>query len=396
MKKKLIVVILFVLVMLTGCGKEDINSSPSAVAKEMAKRLSEGNYENITELLSVDKSTFIDAQSFKQYLNENNLLIEGNEKYEVIDDGTKVSDKDTTSIVKVRLDENNVLKINTVKKDNKWYVDLGSEEFDKDLIIQVPTGATVKLNGVKLDYKKYAITDEYDRSWVIGGKTYEYVQSMDIYTISSLLKGKYDLQVEHDSIVPFNEQIYSNKPYYNNYMASDDKVVFNSGSDLYAMFARVDSSTESNIKSFVNNYYNDIMKQAEAKMDFSTVTKYFSDTSKVDEYKKAYEEFAEDMVDTYYSTWTTYHSNLKATFSYQDAAHGVYYIGEGKYLVLAKYTMSYTDTKKYKSAYYKNKEDEVNSKEMTKTVIVSISKNSNGSYVIDDGMKVVPSFNGNK
>ena len=55
MKKKIILLSLCMLMFLTGCGGS-YNSSPDAVAEEMAKRLSEGDYKKISELIYLKQS----------------------------------------------------------------------------------------------------------------------------------------------------------------------------------------------------------------------------------------------------------------------------------------------------------------------------------------------------
>lgn len=392
MKKKLITLFIFILLLVTGCGSASINSSPEAVAQEMAKRLSNGNYKNIRELLAVDENAFITEEAFQEYLSENNLVIEGNTKYEV-DNSSEITDDSTSSVVRIKIDNNKILKVNTIKKDDKWYVDLGSDKIDNNLIIKVPTGSTVKLNGIKLDYKKYGETDNFERYWSIGGSRYDYSQSMDIYTIPSLLKGKYDLQVEGSSFETIIEEIYSNKVYYQNYMESDDKIIFNSDRDSYVVFTKANSNITSELKKFIENYYNDVMKQAEAGNEFSTISKYYANNDTlIQTYKKSYENLSNNMIDTSYYTWTTYHSDLKGTFTYSGENDGVYYINENQYIVVSNYTMSYTATTKYKSSFYKDAEDKIEEKKMDKTVVVSVTKDSKGQFVIDGGIKIIPSF----
>ena len=72
MKKKIILLSLCMLMFLTGCGGS-YNSSPDAVAEEMAKRLSEGDYKKISELIYFEENGFIDESSFRNYLSENDL-----------------------------------------------------------------------------------------------------------------------------------------------------------------------------------------------------------------------------------------------------------------------------------------------------------------------------------
>lgn len=390
--KILIVLMLSFFFFLTGCGTTDIYSSPESIAKEMAKRMSKGEYSKVSELLLNGDKAFIDSSSFENYLNENSLNIVGNKKYEVVkEDNT--TENTTSKYVKIRIDDNKILKVYTVKDNNKWYVNIGDSYFDKDLIIKVPTGATVKLNGVQLNSKKYATTELTDRSWANGNKGYDYQQSEDVYTIPTILKGKYTLEVTHNDINTINEEIYSNKRYYNNYMRNNSNT-FNTNDDFYNVFVKATDKDTTEIKKFVEEYFANMYKAGSEGKDFKEVSNYFNskNTTLFTTYESSYNKLKNQFVDNSYSTWTTIISDVKLDFSYDDKYYGVNYVNDGRYIILCKYTANYKATKKYIAKYYGNKEDTTSNEKITKQIILDITKNKDGSFVISDGVRVIPSF----
>ena len=389
MKKKIILLSLCMLMFLTGCGGS-YNSSPDAVAEEMAKRLSEGDYKKISELIYFEENGFIDESSFRNYLSENDLLIEGNSKYKFISSTTESNGEN--SVVKISIDDNRILQVNTVKKDNKWYVDLGTYVYDEDLIIKVPAGSKVYLNNVELDYKKYAKTEPRETFWSVGSTKYEYTYSVDTYTIPTLLEGKYDLKVEQNNITTVNEEIHSDKSDYIYYM-DDENRIFNSGSESYIVNARADKDTKDEIKTFVSTFYNELVAKVEKKEEFSTINKYF-DTTESDsmtKYESSYKKMVEDLVDNSYTTWKTYNSDLKVKLDYEDITSDVYYVAENRYFVVAKRIFEYKATTKYSSNYYKNKEDKVETETESMFVVLDVEK-KNDSYIINGGINVIPSL----
>lgn len=393
MNKKyfLIILTLFFSFLLTGCGTTNIYSSPEAVAKEMAKRMSKGDYTKINELLLNGDKSFVDSSSFENYLNENSLNIVGNKKYEVVKEEN--TDNATFKYVKIRIDNDKILRVYTVKDNNKWYVDIGDSYFDKNLIIKVPTGAVVKLNGVQLDKAKYATTELTDRSWSNGNKSYDYQQSEEVYTVPSILKGKYTLEVTHNNIKPIKEEIYSNKRYYNNYMRNNSKA-FNTSNDFYNVFALAAEKDATNVKKFVEEYFSSMYKASSDGKDFKEVSNYFDskNTTLLTTYESSYNKLKDQFVDKTYSTWTTTISDIKLDFSYDSDYYGVNYVNDDRYIVLCKYTANYKATQKYGKLYYGDKADTISNEKITKAVILDITRNKDESFVINDGVRVIPSF----
>ena len=377
---------LILLMLLTGCGG-NYNSSPDNVAEEMAKRMSNGDYKNIGELIYADDNVFVDEISFKNYLSENDLLIEGNKKYEVIDD--EVSDNNS---VKISIDDNRILQVNTIEKDNKWYVNLGEYEFDRNLVIKVPAGSKVYLNDTKLDYKKYAKTEQRDSYWQIGSQKYDYVYAVDTYIVPSLLSGVYNLKVENKNILTVDEKIYSKKSDYN-YYVEDNKGIFNSGSEEYIVNASVSNSVADDINKFMDNYYSTLITGIEGKKDFSSMSKFFDATelTSLGKYEVAYKKLLEDSVYDFYSTFTVYNSNLKVRLDYEDSTSGIYYVSDGKYFVVAKMILEYDSIKKYDKGWFEGKEDQVSEKTKNTYVVFDIEKQKSG-YVINGGINLMPSL----
>ena len=385
MKKIVMGLWLVLIIFLTGCGK-NFNSSPESVAEEMAKRLSDGDYKKISELIYFEEDGFIDEVSFKNYLVDNDLVIEGNEKYKVLSVDT-YSD-DSSSVVKVSIDNNRILKVNTVKKDEKWYVDLGSYVYDEDLTITVPVGSTVYLNNEKLDPKLYAESSKDKFKWTIGYTPYEVDYAIDIYAIPTLLSGEYNLRVENKNIKTVDEKIYTRKSQYDN-----DKQLFSSVKGLYYLKARANTSVESELKEFINNFYNDLFTSVENKEDFSKINKYFNkdNSTLVADYEKEYKELMEDLADeSTYSTFSIYNSNLKSTLDYSDESSDIYYYGEDRYLIVSNRTFEYTETRKYNPKYFIDSSDRVSNEKKTGYILVEIKKTENG-YVINGDLNLIPS-----
>lgn len=388
MKKIMMYVCIFSLILLTGCGG-NFNSSPEMVAEEMAKRMSSGDYKNIDELIYFDDNGFVDEVSFKNYLNEKDLVIEGNNKYEVVGNDSSLDDRST---VKISIDNNRILQVNTMKKNDKWYVDLGSYEYDSDLVIKVPTGSKVYLNNVKLDYDIYAKTESRETYWKVGSNKYDYTYSVDTYTISSLLSGIYNLKVENKNISTIEEKIYSDKSDYNYYM-DNDKGIFNSGNESYVVNTRVSSTIENDIKTFMNDFYNNMITNIEGKKEFSSMNKYFdtTETTSLEQYESLYNKILKGMVNNSYSTWTEYNSDLKITLNYEDATSGIYYVSDDKYFVVAKRTLDYISTRKYDKGWYDGKEDVVDEESKSAFVVFDVEKTKDG-YIVNGGINLIPSL----
>lgn len=272
MKKIYLALVLFLgLFVVTGCGNGGINDTPENVAREMAKRMSEGNYTDITKLITDDEQTYIDEISFANYLKENDLNIEGNKKYKV--ETSKTSQNEISKTVKVKIDNNKILQIKTVKRGEKWYVNLGSYAFDDDLVIKVPTGSIVKLNGNQLDFNKFGKKENISRTSTMG-EQYTYNIEVDTYSISSLLEGKYTLTVENSSIQTVNHEIYSNKSYYDRYMEDEKNHIFVSNQSGYVLIPNPNESIKTEVTNYMNNYFTLLIDAINNDKDFNDLKSY--------------------------------------------------------------------------------------------------------------------------
>lgn len=184
--KYLLVIISIVLI--TGCNH---NSSPEAVAKEMAKRLSNGNYKKMEQLILMPKNSLIDEDIFKQYLDYAGINIEGNKTIEILKNNSSYS-----NIVKIKIDNNRILEVNTLKKDGKWYIDLGNY-IAKYVQLSVPKDSIVKINNKELSKKYKSNTGEKVES-VCDTCSYnlKFSYETDTYEIPSMLVSNYEFSIE--------------------------------------------------------------------------------------------------------------------------------------------------------------------------------------------------------
>lgn len=352
--------------LLVGCS--NFNKSPESVSEEMVKRMSSGDYKNIEELLYLENNAFIDEISFENYLNKNSINIEGNKNYEV----TKTQENGIYTFVYVRLDNNKGLQIKTINKEDKWYIDLGSE-FDENLIIKVPVGSTVKLNNTKLDYKKYAKVEQdslrhnYDYSMDID---------VDVYTIPYLLSGKYMLTVENSNIKTISTEINSNSYYF----YDSDEDYFADRNNEYLLKAEPSDELKTNIDNYLNNFYTNMFTSINNTSDFNLID------SLVEE-KKEYNELLDDKEDIG-SYSDTIHSNFRLNnIEITDS----YYYGDNN--IIVKYNMEYIYHYKFTyTNFMASMGDTFNEdKDVTKTIsgVLQLQKD-NDSYTIKSGYNIIP------
>ena len=379
---KKILILLFSIAFLSGCGSMQINSSPDSVALEMAKRMSTGDYAKITELLSGSKDAFVDEKSFEKYLTNNGLNIEGNELYELKEE-TEVEENDTTATVQIKIDDNKILRVNTVKEDGKWYVDLGSYSYDEDLIIHVPTGSTIKLNDTALSYEKYAKTEQSERYWQFSSK-YIFTENYDIYTIPKLLRGNYDLTITNKNAETIKTTINSKRSYYSN---SED--YFLSTTSAYITNLRPNAEMLNKTKAFVKDYLEALMEAYNKKSEFKTLDSYFAstDTTTYSTMKQSYDKQIENNEESNsYSKRTN--TNFKyGLFSYNDRDL-IYYYSEDTIIVIGTFEMTYHYTKDYFGILNGfTGDDEDRSK---KTNMILHLKLDKGNMKIVDGTNLIP------
>lgn len=360
--------VLFVFIfLLVGCS--NFNDSPESISEEMVKRMSSGDYEKIEELLYLEEGTFIDKISFENYLNENYINIKGNKNYEV----TKVEELGNYTWVYVRLDNNNGLKIRTVNKDGKWYIDLG-EEYDEDLIIKVPVGSTVKLNNTKLDPNKYVKVEQDSLR-----HNYEYSPTfdVDVYTIPYILSGNYTLTVENKNAKTVTAEIESDM-----YYSYDNEDYFADRSGEYLLKMEPTDELKTSIQSYVNNFYTEMFNSVNSNNNYTILD---SLEEEKDDYAELLEEKEEigSYSDTIYSDFRV--NSVELT--------DVYYYGDNS--IIVKYDFEYTYHYKFTyTNFMASMGDTFNEdKDETKTLsgVLQLEKN-NDNYTIKTGYNLVPNI----
>lgn len=362
---KLLCLFMFVF-LLVGCS--NYNKSPESVSEEMVKRISSGNYKDMDELLYLEDKTFIDEISFENYLNKKSINIKGNKDYEI----TKTEENGNYTFVYVRFNNNKGLKIRTIKKDDKWYIDLGNE-FDDNLIIKVPVGSTVKLNNTKLDYNKYAKTEQ---DSLKHNYNYSSLFDVDVYTIPYLLSGEYMLTVENKNVETISTEIKSDSYYFYN----TDEDYFADRNSEYLLKMEPTEELKTNIKTYLNTLYTNMLTSINNKGNFN-------DIEELEDAKKDYNKLLEKKEDIG-SYSDTIHSdfrlnNIEITDSY-------YY---GDSAIIVKYNMEYTYHYKFTyTNFMASMGDTFNEdKDVTKTIsgILQLQK-ENDSFEIKSGYNIIP------
>lgn len=375
-----------VIFLLTGCGSNGAKT-PEDVATSMVELLSSGNYKKASELLYLEDNTFVDEKSFEQFLKSNELIIKDNKKIELAEDGG-TSEKDITNkIVKVKIDNNKIFELNTRLKDGKWYVDIGDNNYDKDLVIQVPKGLEVKLNGVPLD-KKIAVDEKIDGK-VTYNYAYEFESHFDSYKIEKILKGTYKLNVVGDMIDDVNIDINSNR---NKYNETDEKNKLFSTKDtsVYRLLPKLNDSESENLDKFLREYYNTLFNEVNKDKDNNcgNLAKYIENTSVIDERFKSLVK-SKDQSNSY--TIKT-NSNFKLNdIEYYYKLRGSYY-SDDTIIVFADIKMGYHYNFDYigfmasQSKYYKEDKD----KEEKGKAVIHLKKDKAGYKIVNGAGNLVP------
>ena len=367
MKKVSKVLCLFCFIfLLVGCS--NFNKSPEAVSEEMVKRMSAGDYENISELLYLEENAFVDSFSFENYLNDNYINIEGNKNYEITD----VEEVGNYTYVYVRLDNNNGLKIKTINKDGKWYIDLG-DEFDENLIIKVPVGSTVKLNNTTLDREKYSKVQQDSLR-----HNYDYSASfdVDVYTIPYILSGDYILTVEKENAKTFTAEIESDVYY----IYDVDNFANRNGEYLIKMQPTEELKTS--VQTYINDLYTQMFNSINSNTDFNII-------DSLDEEKDDYNELLEEKEEI-----GSYSETIHSDFRLNDVnLIEEYYYGDNS--ILIKYEIEYIYHYKFTyTNFMASMGDTFNEdKDVTGTLngVIQLEKN-NDSFIIKTGYNIIPNI----
>lgn len=383
MKKIKIIVLTLLVILISGC--ENINAflTPENVSKEMVSLLSKGEYEKAKDLLYIEEENiFIDAKSFEEYLKENELIIKDNKKIELVENSIKYDKNIESKTVKIRIDNNRIFELDTRLKNNKWYIELDSTSYDKNLVIEVPKGSNVKLNGITLDAKKYA-------KGMKLNETIKYINSVelkmnyDVYTIDSLLKGKYKLEVTNKSLKDIKVDIESNS---SNYYENDEKnPVFRDEYKKYRVIPYSSTKENEDINKYVNNYLNDVLAEIN------------KDNPSIDNIKKHYKE--NEKIDSLFDKIIEGKTNIK---SYSEERYSnlkleniielnTLYYDDNNIIVCVEANISYKYLFKYTGVMTSINDDSNEVRDETKKIkmLLQVVKENNG-YIIKGGLNPIP------
>ena len=153
-KFKIFLLLIFVMCFVTGCSND--NESAESVALAMVERLSDDDYEGIGELFYQDEDVYFDEKVFQKLIEDKKLNISGNKTMEVTEIGSEITNEDgyVQSRVKILIDEDRTFNLDTIEVDGKWYV-YDESFYDNGIVVVVPDGATLKLNGNEVDKSYY-------------------------------------------------------------------------------------------------------------------------------------------------------------------------------------------------------------------------------------------------
>ena len=362
-------IILLLVLCFIVCGCSNFNNSPESVSKEMMKRLSNANYENIEELLYLKENAFVSDSSFKQYLERNSINLEGIKDYKYL----KTEELGGNTYVYFDLGNNKRFKINTVQNDDKWYISLDNE-YDEDLIIKVPTGAKVKLDNKILDYKKYAKTEQ-DSLRV--NYSYSPEINVDVYTIPYIFSGEYNLVVEIDNAEKINQTINSDK-YYFSPLESDEKY-FANRSDEYLLKMIPASEFKSSIEDYITKFYNNMFESVNN-------NKEFNDVNHLEKAKKEYNKLlnSKEEIGSYSEKRRSNFRLNKINFD------DIYYYGDEN--IIIKYSVEFVYNYEFKYTNFMASMDKFNeNKENIDTMSSSIQiEKTKDGFNIKSGYDFIP------
>lgn len=354
---KYLLIILSIVIM-TGCG---YNNSAESVAKEMAKRLSKGNYKNIEELLLIEKNAFIDEKSFEAYLESQNINLKGNKKIEVIkDDNT--SDDPNEKIIKIKIDNDYVLNVKTTKELGKWYVDI-SDKMKKNVKISVPANSKVTLNNKKLseDYKENSDLEKVNCGKYCTEMSISLNTNMDVYTIPQMLIGKYDIKVENE----------------NGTYAEEINIYGTSKEPIYIVLTPNDKY-DKKIKNYLEESIENILSYVESGDKQDEISKYYAENIRED----VMAEYNKIRTTDKYTTFVIYYKNFKLESLNINSA----YIYGDKIIVNGSYKYSYDKERTY-IKYMQGTSTNKNTKNYEFTVV--LVKDNSGNFLMHLGTRSI-------
>lgn len=374
--KKLLVLIVTILIVLTGCGG-NFNSTPEKVALEMVDRLSNGDYDDIEELIYVgENNAYFTEETFKEYLKDNNLLIEGNKETEVVD-YEEPEENVTQSDLVVKLDNERAIQFSLIKVEESWYVNLSSD-INGEIEFLVPQGAKVKLDGKELDRKKYS--EEYNASFAVSYSFEDAHAKMDKYTFNTFYNSKFELVVTKDGFKDYKETI----------TEGDITNRDNTGirEDYYYFInLRPDDKRTKEVESFVKTYFDGLFDSINNNKDVSEVKKYYS-YDLFEKIQKDYKYKTDALLnENSYSREKDYDYKYKKVVYFED---GIYYVGDDCVIVVGNVEYSYHHFFQYfgmMESFDDGNNDTV--KEVSKKMAL-IMKKENDTYKITGGIHMIP------
>jgi len=339
---KLLLLWLFVLI-ITGCG--NMYDDPSKVATEVVKRLSNGQYNKIYELINIPENFYNNDDIFISYLEEKNLNIYGNKNQKVVN---KIVTEDE-AIIEILIDDNKKITFYLVKVNGKWLVNI-NDDMDEFSIL-VPVNASVYLNDTKIDRTTYSniISEEEEINWGYG-VSLKYTYNLDQYLLPNILDNWYNLKIELDNCESEIDYI---KP-----SLVDGKYIL-----------ELTELEKEKIIEFVKNYYNSLFDAINKKKNFKELESYYDMQN--DELERIKISFDKNKNGLYH--------NYKFDDLKQDSSinQKIYYYGDGQIIFIAETIGSYL---------YDQVKNIVSIKTMFNIVYVD------GKYLIKSGIGVIPEF----
>ena len=378
--KKISIIILITLIFFTGCSG-NFNSGPDKLAGEMVKRLSKGNYKDIEELILTEENTFITVNSFIKYLKANNVFIEGNKMVEVVNYKAPTKDEKYAEVT-VRIDNNKTIEIDAVKKEDKWFVDLGEDEYS-ELEFLSPVDTTIKLDGEELDSKQYSKKEKVDvtlsYSWEKATPT------MNKFNVLILGNDECEITAEKKGFEKFSEKISSSTTGTENsgVRAVDNTVM---------VILKPSSSEKEKIQKVVEDYYKTLFSSINNNGKIDDLKQYIEET-KFSEFKKDYEKDYNYKIGKL-NEERSYSRKRYDEYTFKNIEYlrnGVYYMDDNNIFVVGTLNYSY----RYRFEYFgmmssfadSSNKDEIKSDKVNLGVILKKEKDN---YKISFGENLVP------
>lgn len=373
--KRIIILTIAILIVLTGCG--NANKTPDKVALEMVERLSDGDYKNIEELIYAgENNVYFTEETFKEYLKDNSLLIEGNKEMEVVE-YEEPEENETQSDLIVKLDNDRAIQFSLIKVEESWYVNLSSD-INGEIEFLVPQGAKVKLDGKELDRKKYS--EEYNASFAVSYSFEDAHAKMDKYTFNTFYNSKFELVVTKAGFKDYKETITEGD------ITNRDNTGIRED-DYYFINLRPDDKKTKEVESFVKTYFDGLFDSINNNKEVSEVKKYYS-YDLFEKIQKDYKYKTDALLnENSYSREKDYDYKYKKVAYFED---GIYYVGDDCVIVVGNVEYSYHHFFQYfgmMASFDDGNNDTV--KEVSKKMAL-IMKKENDTYKITGGIHMIP------